>query len=68
MRTPTPAKRLRKVAAFYGVTIDEFSPGLRVWSIRAAGTPYSAEPLAFGVPHEDLRAKIQEVGKHPFSA
>jgi hypothetical protein len=68
MRTPTPAKRLHKVAAFYGVTIDEFSPGLRIWTIRAAGAPYSEEPLAFGVPQEALRAKIEAVGKHPFSA
>lgn len=63
MSCPTPAKRMHALASKNGLLINEFSPGLRVWTIRAKATPYSPEPLAFGVPHSELAAKIQEIGK-----
>jgi hypothetical protein len=63
MKTPTPAKRLHKLASKHGLTISEFSPGLRVWAVRKVGLPSDSEPLAFGVPHTLLADKIMELSR-----
>lgn len=62
MRKPTPAKRLHKLAASKGLTIDEFSPGLRIWTVRDKHKGHKGEPLAFGVPQLSLAAKLEELG------
>lgn len=61
MAQHTPAKRLHALAHKHGVIIEEFSPGLRVWTIRDPNKPRHAEPLAFGVPHSRLADKIREL-------
>lgn len=61
MKAPTPAKRLHKLASKHGLTISEFSPGLRVWAVRKVGQSWDSKPLAFGVPHSSLAGKIKEL-------
>lgn len=62
MKAPTPAKRLHAFAAKHGLSIQEYSPGLRVWSIRPADCLAGwTEPLAFGVPESQLREKIVQL-------
>lgn len=58
-RAPTPAKRLHDLARKHGVSISEFSPGLRVWSIRPASDPYRGAHLAFGIPQAQLADEIK---------
>ena len=60
---PTPAIRLHDLARKHGLTIDEFSPGLRVWTIRDPAQGYRGEPLAFGVPHCQLAERITQLAK-----
>lgn len=64
MATATPAKRLHALAAKHGLCICEFSPGLRVWTIRPASDPYAPQPLAFGVPHSELADKLSELSRN----
>ena len=61
MPNPTPAKRLHDLARRLDLRIEEFSPGLRIWSVYAATDWRRANCLAFGVPHSDLRAKLVEL-------
>lgn len=60
-RKETPAKRLHALARKHGLSLSEFSPGLRVWTIRPASDPWRGEPLAFGVPHGKV---AEEILKH----
>lgn len=62
MRAQTPAIRMHSLAYARGLRIEEFSPGLRVWTIRRIADGSGAEPVAFGVPHSLLKAKIIELG------
>lgn len=60
-RKPTPAKRLHALAARHGLSLCEYSPGLRIWSIYRAGKTQSGESLAFGVPQSQVHDKILEI-------
>ena len=61
MPNPTPAKRLHDLARRLDLSIEEFSPGLRIWSVYVASDWRRANCLAFGVPHSEIRAKLFEI-------
>lgn len=63
MANPTPAKRLHKLAAFHGLAIQEFSPGLRVWSIVSQKAPNNPHPLAWAIPQSELAEKIIQLSE-----
>ena len=58
---PTPAIRLHALARKAGLMIDEFSPGLRIWTIRDPADGYTGEPLAFGVPQAQLADRLRQL-------
>jgi hypothetical protein len=60
-RKPTPAKRLHVFAARHGLSLREFSPGLRIWTIYRAGETQSGKDLAFGIPQSQVQDKITEI-------
>lgn len=63
MKTRTPAKRLHELARKLGLEINEFSPGLRVWSITKGGD--YANPLAFGVLHAEVEDRLLALASEP---